>query len=244
MNPDRSYVICHMMITLDGKITYGNVQGKDPQISVFGDYMDLYNSTHEKLESNAWICGRKTMQEFTQESGTSLDEFKADDIDNEDYILKKDLNNYAVGIDTQGLLRWNENFLYIGTEKIDSNTFNLVTIVTTETPKQYLSYLKSKNISYIFAGEKVVNFKEVFTKLKSKFGIERILLEGGGSINGSVIDEELIDEISLLILPKVINNIEAPALFYKELEVPKLHEFKLTSVEKLDKDVVWLRYEN
>jgi len=238
MNPERSYVICHMMITLDGKITYGLVQGKDPGFSVFSSYMDLYNSTQEKLNSNAWMCGRVTMQEFTKESGTPLDEFKGKEVREDDYIFKNEINNYSVGIDTKGLLRWDNNYLDLG----EIGKFNLIMIVTKETPKEFLAYLKSKNISYIFAGESEVNFMHIFTKLKSEFGIERILLEGGGSINGSVIDEELIDEISLLVLPKVINNDVAPALFYKKLEVPKLHEFKLESVEKLDRDVVWLRY--
>lgn len=238
MNPDRTYVICHMMITLDGKITYGLVQGKDPGFSVFSSYMDLYNATQTKLMSNAWMCGRVTMQEFTKESGTPLDEFKNESVDDDDYIFKNDLSNYSVGIDIKGLLRWEQNYLDLG----EVGKFNLIMIVTKQTPKEFLSYLKSKSISYLFAGENEVNFKEVFTKLKSKFGIEKILLEGGGSINGSVIDEELIDEISLLILPKVINNIAAPALFYKELQAPKLHEFKLESVEKLDRDVVWMKY--
>ncbi|MFS8130522.1 MAG: dihydrofolate reductase family protein [Candidatus Dojkabacteria bacterium] len=239
MNPDRTYVICHMMITLDGKITYGLVQGKDPGFSVFSSYMDLYNATQDKLMANAWMCGRVTMQEFTKESGTSLEEYKDKVEDsNEDYIFKNELNSYAVGIDTKGTLRWENNFLDLG----DVGKFNLIMIVTKQTPKEFLAYLKSKNVSYIFAGESEVNFKEVFTKLKTKFEIEKICLEGGGSINGSVIDEELIDEISLLVLPKVINNIVAPALFYKELAAPKLHEFKLDSVEKLDRDVVWMRY--
>lgn len=239
MNPDRPYTICHMMITLDGKITFGLVQEKDPGFSVFASYMDLYNSTQEKLMTNAWMCGRVTMQEFTKESGTSLDEFKDKVEDNnEDYIFKNEVNSYSVGIDTKGLLRWDQNYIDLG----EAGKFNLIMVVSKETPKEFLAYLKSKNISYIFGGESEINFTEVFSKLKTKFDIERILLEGGGSINGSVIDEELIDEISLLILPKVINNSAAPALFYKELTTPKLHEFKLESVEKLERDVVWLRY--
>lgn len=239
MDSERPYIISHMMITLDGKVTFGLVQGKDPGFSVFASYMDLYNQTQTKLMANAWMCGRVTMQEFTHENNTPLDEFK-DKIENsnEDFIFNSSLNSYSIGIDTKGILRWDSNVLDLG----DVGKFNLIMIVTEETPKEFLAYLKSKNISYIFGGKNEVNFTNTFKKLKSQFGIEKILLEGGGSINGSVIDEELIDEISLLILPKVINNSAAPALFYKEIQTPKLHEFKLESVEKLDRDVVWMRY--
>jgi riboflavin biosynthesis pyrimidine reductase len=81
-----------------------------------------------------------------------------------------------------------------------------------------------------------------FNKVKEIFKVERLLLEGGGSINGSIIAEDLIDEISLLLIPVVVNNIEAPELFYKQLKLPKLYNYKLDSFEKLDKDVMWMRY--
>jgi riboflavin biosynthesis pyrimidine reductase len=240
---ERPYIICHMMTSLDGKITFGTVQGKDVEIPLFSDYMDLYNSTHEKLNSTAWMCGRVTMDEFDKEEHVPLDAFQnATDEVYKEFIFKNDLNNYAIGIDTKGLLRWNENFLYIGNEKIDANKFNLVMIVSYETPKEYLAYLRSKNISYIFGGDRDIDFQSTFKQLKEKFNIERILLEGGGSINGSVISEDLIDEISLLLIPVVVNNVEAPELFYKELSVPKLYNFKLESFERMEKDVMWMRY--
>lgn len=236
------YIICHMMTSLDGKITFGKVQGKDVGFPLLNDYMDLYNFTHEKLGANAWMCGRVTLNEFDQEDRPSLAEFTHLEGTNEEFISVSSLKNYAVGVDTKGLLRWNESYVYIGKEKIDSNKFNLVMVVTKETPKQYLAYLRSKNISYIFGGENQVDFKNTFKQLKQKFGIERILLEGGGSINGSVIAENLIDEISLLLIPLVVNNIEAPELFYKQLTEAKVYNFSLESHEKLDKDVLWMRY--
>jgi len=243
MNEDRAYVICHMMTSLDGKITFGTINGKEVSFSVFNGFMDLYDQTYEKLNPSAWMCGRVTMDEFDEENKISLDSFKNEIVNiNEDYIVKNELNRFSVGIDVKGLLRWKENFLYIGKEKIDSNKFNLVMVVTKETPMEYLSYLRSKNISYIFGGEKELDFSVVFKKLKVEFNIDRVILEGGGSINGSIIAEELIDEISLLLMPLVINNVEAPELFYKQLTTPKLYNFKLEKFEKIERDVLWLRY--
>lgn len=83
-------------------------------------------------------------------------------------------------------------------------------------------------------------FKNI--EVKEQFGVEKLLLEGGGFINGAVIEEELIDEISLMILPFVVNNIEAPELFYSNPVIPKVYNFKLEKVIHLDKDVVRLRY--
>lgn len=49
----------------------------------------------------------------------------------------------------------------------------------------HLVHLKNLGISYIFGGKEVLNFTAVVEKLKSLFSIDQLILEGGGSINGS-----------------------------------------------------------
>ncbi len=102
--------------------------------------------------------------------------------------------------------------------------------------------MKDKKISYIFGGKNKIKFETVFNKLKQLFNINKLLLEGGGYINGEVIKEDLIDEISLMVLPFVVNNIEAPELFYSNPLTAKTHQFKLIDVTKLKRDIVLLKY--
>jgi riboflavin biosynthesis pyrimidine reductase len=45
------------------------------------------------------------------------------------------------------------------------------------------------------------------------FGIETILLEGGGHINGAFLQERLIDEISLLVYPGKDGLAGVPSIF-------------------------------
>jgi len=232
-----------MLTSLDGKITFGHVNGKDSEISLFGDYMDLYNQTQEKLNVRAILCGRVTMAEFTDGSFVGLDKFHNQEVNlDEDFIITNDNEGCFFAVDIKGKLRWKESFINLNSKDLSVHKWNLVTIVTKETPKEYLAYLKSKNISYIFGVDKEIDFETVFKKIKKEFGIDRIAVEGGGSINGSIIKQELIDEISLLYVPVVTNNIHAPALFYSELTNPKVYNFKLKNFEKLEKDVLWLRF--
>jgi hypothetical protein len=64
----RPYIICHMVLSVDGKIdgaTLGAVTSKGE-----------YEATGAKLNGDAWIFGRKTMQphfaEDTREPGFRL----------------------------------------------------------------------------------------------------------------------------------------------------------------------------
>ena len=45
------------------------------------------------------------------------------------------------------------------------------------------------------------------------FGIERLLLEGGGILNGVFLKQKLIDEIALLIVPSIDGKSGQPSIF-------------------------------
>ena len=81
--------------------------------------------------------------------------------------------------------------------------------------------------------------------LNRELGIERLLLEGGGS-NGSFLRAGLIDEISLAICPAVDGAKGAPSIFDSSdkdagIAAP-IRSMTLASTEVLEGGVVWLRY--
>src|SRR5436309_959576 len=63
--------------------------------------------------------------------------------------------------------------------------------------------LREKNISYVVVGSSSVDLKQAVHLLSEHFGIEVLLLEGGGHINGGFLDAGLVDEVSLLLLPGI-----------------------------------------
>ncbi len=233
---DRPYVICHMMISLDGKISFGTIDGKYVDFSPFGSYMNLYEKIEKSYgEDWSFILGRKTMDEVDNHEEEDLTAFKDSVVvANEDFIAQVDYKHFGISTDTRGVLRWKDNF-----RVVNGINYGLIMIVNSSTPVEYLAYLKSKNISYIFGGDDELNFELIFEKLKNKFGVKKLLLEGGGAINGSIIKEDLIDEISLMILPFVVNNFEAPALFYTKVTSPKLYHFKLTDTKPIGQGIVY-----
>ncbi|MBS1857447.1 MAG: dihydrofolate reductase family protein [Acidobacteria bacterium] len=45
------------------------------------------------------------------------------------------------------------------------------------------------------------------------FGVRRLLLEGGGHINGAFLEAGLLDEVGLLIAPEIDGRHDVPAVF-------------------------------
>jgi 2,5-diamino-6-(ribosylamino)-4(3H)-pyrimidinone 5'-phosphate reductase len=243
MKIDRPKIICHMLSSLDGKITFGKINNVNISDSIFDEQMDLYNITQEKLKARAILCGRITMNDFAESVGTPLGEFaNSQDVDHSDYVVTNDKDGYFFVVDTKGLLRWKENFINLGSEHLSIHKWNLVIIVTKNTPREYLAYLKEKKIAYIFGGASEINFEETFQKIKEIFKLDTILLEGGGGINGSILEEDLVDELSLLYVPVIVNNEPSPALFYSTPDKFRIWNYKLKSVENLKDDILWLRY--
>lgn len=78
-------------------------------------------------------------------------------------------------------------------------------------------------------------------ELHEAFGIKKLLLEGGGKINGSFLAADLVDELSLLLAPVVDSSVGTPMLFDAGA-VPVARRLKLASVQKRLGELVWLRY--
>jgi len=223
-----------MMISVDEK-TESGVDGVD----LFNDYMPVYNELHDSFHAQAWMCGRKTMEIFAVAVGTPLEK-TASEIPSGDYIAKIDAKNYAIAVDTKGLLRWSS-------DKISDNVGladHLIVIVTSQTPKEYLSHLRARKISYIVSKGEKINFDEMLKVLKERFGIQKVLLEGGGILNGSMVN--VIDEISVLKTPVLASNPKAHSFFgVNAEESEKLwNDFSVIEEKKLENGLSWKRYKH
>ena len=73
--------------------------------------------------------------------------------------------------------------------------------------------LRGKSISYIVAGESAVDLAKAVNLLGKHFGIRRLLLGAGGQINNAFLQADLVDEVSLLLVPGIDGRREVPAVF-------------------------------
>jgi 2,5-diamino-6-(ribosylamino)-4(3H)-pyrimidinone 5'-phosphate reductase len=221
----RPYVICHMVPSVDGRIV---TQGWSFPKSGHAEY----ERTAQTFGAQAWIIGRISMEPYAGKARIPARK-KPTPIARTDFIARRDAASYAIALDPSGKLTWKSS-------SIDEE--HVITVLTEQVSDDYLAFLQSKGVSYLFGGKKELDLEKVLQKLRKEFGIKRLLLEGGGKINGSFLEADLIDELSVLLAPIADGSIGTPSLFdAKEGRGPARH-LKLVSLEKRKGDIVWLRY--
>ncbi len=119
-------------------------------------------------------------------------------------------------------------------------TYPTIIAITDHALKPKMEKAKLRNIRFINTGsEKLVNLKKLMVELY-QHGIKKILLEGGGSLNWSMIKDCLVDEIRIFIAPIIVGGKNAVSLV-DGLGVKRIVEgfkFNLQNVLKRDNYVV------
>ena len=221
--PIRPYIICHMLTSIDGKVT-----GKFLENKKIEHLIDEYYRIHSELKGNGFACGKNTFLEgFVKDSKVDLSKFKDAKINkNEDYIYEKisDFKFFAVCFDRKGSLCWQSNAL-----KDDDPGYNnshVIQVMTENVKDEYLAYLRSIGLSYLICGKDDIDLDVCLEKLRLKFGIKVLLLEGGSLINGSFMKAGVIDEISLVQVPLNGEESDKPLFYEGHIEKYTLKTFK------------------
>ena len=198
----------------------------------------LPNATHEyertaaTFDADAWIIGRISMEPYAGKARVPVRK-KRERIPRKDFVAEHDAESYAIAIDPSGKLRW---------DRSDIDGEHVIAVLTESVSDDYLAFLQSKGISYLFGGKSRIDLSRVLRNLRARFGIAKLLLEGGGKINGSFLAAGLIDEVSVLIGPVADGSIGTPSLFDVENRRSPARRLKLLSMEKRADDILWLRY--
>lgn len=222
---NRPYVICHMVPSVDGRIVTDRWNlGKKG--------LAAYESVAETFDADAWIIGRISMEPYAGKARIPQRKTR-ERIARTDFIAPHDADSYAIAIDPRGRLRWREN---------DIDGEHVITVLTESVSDNYLAFLQEKGISYLFGGRSKIDLGRVLTKLKNAFGIKTLLLEGGGTINGSFLEADLIDELSILVAPVADGSIGTPSLFDAKNGRGPARPLALFGIRKEKGDLVWLRY--
>jgi 2,5-diamino-6-(ribosylamino)-4(3H)-pyrimidinone 5'-phosphate reductase len=149
-----------------------------------------------------------------------------------DFVARADAPSYAIAIDPTGKLRWRSG-------SIDED--HVVTVLTQRVPDRYLAFLRVRGVSYLFGGRDRIDLPVALRKLRKLFGIRRLLLEGGGKINGSFLAADAIDELSLLVAPVADGTVGSPTLFdVGPHATPR--RLELVSVQRRRGGLLWIRY--
>lgn len=229
---NRPYIICHMVTSVDGKVT--------------GDFLfspecagatELYYDINRKLRSDGFICGRITMEgSFTGGYYPDLSEYApichGGGI-KKDFIPDAMSGFYAVAFDPKGRLGWKSNKIVDPDGDPGYDGAQIIEVLTEQADERYLGYLEAMKIPYLFAGETEIDVQQALFKLKSVIGCERLLLEGGSVINGAFQRADAIDELSLVVAPAVADKDDKPLFMDSTVSA-----FELVRADSINGNVV------
>ena len=233
---EKPFVVCHMLVSLDGKIDGAFFQAPQtaPALKAYGELRGHYGCA-------ATLYGTATMLGGYADGRVSAAETDGGAPDPGDWVNAdgRAMGNFIVSLDPCGELAFPGPVL----EKKSRVAAHVVQALTRRAAPGYLAYLRRRGVSYVFAGDESFDCALLLEKLRTLFGIERLMVAGGGITNGSFLAEGLLDELSLVVAP-VADGGRAASVF----ETAPFHAayppqaFSLLEARALDGGALWLRY--
>ena len=230
----RPHIICHMGTSIDGRLhpSRSTKAASGIPAEVLRSH---YERIHDGFDADGWIIGRVTMNEMAK--GTARHIANPPRLPREPHLANRDGRKLAIGIDPSGRV-------HFGKDNVGGD--HAVAVLGEQVSDSHLAELREDGASYIFAGPKGDDLPGAMAQLASLFGAGRLLLEGGGGINGAFLKHGLIDEFSTLIFPAVDGVAGSQSIVdYRGPEGDRPgagQSLRLTHCETLEGGMVWLRH--
>jgi 2,5-diamino-6-(ribosylamino)-4(3H)-pyrimidinone 5'-phosphate reductase len=84
---------------------------------------------------------------------------------------------------------------------------DIAVLVAKETCPEYLEYLTSRNYDYFVSGDNQVDLPEAIQWMVNHFGIHTIMVDAGSGLTNAMLNQALIDQISLFVLPTIVGRV-------------------------------------
>ena len=226
-------VICHIMSSVDGRLLPGRwtapFDGTNPA-KLFKEYAAIGKS----LGTDAWMFGKATAREAFPYKFMSKGEPVGES--GKVFVGNRTSSRLFITIDPDADIFFTSDHL---------RGDNILTVLGKNATTDYLSALEEKGVSYLVVDD-VHNLRKVFTLVKHYFNVNAISLQGGGIIDGAMLAQGLINELSLVIYPGIDGLTTAPSIFeylgHSEERPADGQALELISMEQMPHGIVWLRY--
>lgn len=220
------------MSSVDGRLLPGRwtapFDGTNPS-ELFKEYAAIGNS----LDTDAWMFGKATTREVFpykyMSKGTAIGTEKV-------FVGKRNTPRLFITIDPDA-------DIFFTADKLRGD--NILIVLGTNATTDYLLELEVKGISYIVV-DNPTNLINIMDIIHNRFGVKCISLQGGGIIDGAMLAQGLIDELSLVIYPGIDGLTTSPSIFeylgHSEEKPADGQSLELISLEKKPHGIVWIRY--
>ena len=122
---------------------------------------------------------------------------------------------------------------------------NILVIVGRNATEEYLIHLRERRISYVIV-EDAADLRAGLDAVGREFEIRSVSVRGGGILNGALLADGLVNELSLVVYPGIDGLSGVPSVFEYvggATDRPAAGQnLQLLSAEQWEHGVVWLRY--
>ncbi|KXB00115.1 5-amino-6-(5-phosphoribosylamino)uracil reductase [candidate division MSBL1 archaeon SCGC-AAA261G05] len=95
--------------------------------------------------------------------------------------------------------------------KILDGSAQSIVAVTTRASEKEKNRLQDKGAEVLVLGDEKVDLTQLLEHLRKR-GVEKLLLEGGSTLNWSMLHQRLVDEIQIAVAPKIVGGKKAKTL--------------------------------
>ena len=223
---NRPFVFINVAMTADGKIDTFERKG-----SAISSTRDKERVDRLRAGADAVMVGGKTLLDEDPKLTVKSEQLRAERV--ADGLPP---NPMKVGIVSQANLKADSQFLTAGPADI-------VIFTTRRTSKEHLALLTSRYVDVYVDDADKVDLQHALAVLK-ELGVERVMVEGGSTLNFELLRLGLVDEITAYVAPMIFGGALAPTLaagsgLMREQAIP----LKLVESETWEDGGVLIKYQ-
>jgi 2,5-diamino-6-(ribosylamino)-4(3H)-pyrimidinone 5'-phosphate reductase len=191
---ERPYVVMNVAATADGKTDTSERRG-----APISSPRDKARVDRLRAEADAVMVGGRTLSGDDPKLTVKSESLRAERV-----ARGLSENPAKVGVTSRLDVRPESQFLAAGPARI-------ILITTTRADQKQIGALRARGVEVLVAGEMRVDLPDALAQLKA-LGIQRVLVEGGGTLNFALLRLGLVDELHVFIAPLIFGGESAPTL--------------------------------
>jgi 2,5-diamino-6-(ribosylamino)-4(3H)-pyrimidinone 5'-phosphate reductase len=191
----KPYVLVNVAMTADGKLTTAN-----RAVASFSSPRDLEHLLELRATADAVMSGARTVDLNPINLGPGAAKYRR---------LRRQ----------RGLAEYNLRVIVSGTASVNPEAevfrrkFSPIIILTTRrAPIARIKKLRAVGAEVKVCGAREVDFRRALLWLRTRWGVKRLLCEGGGEVNDALFRAGLVNELHLTVCPRIFGGRAAPTL--------------------------------
>ena len=226
MSDDRPHVILNAAITADGKTDTIARRG-----AAISSALDMARVDRLRANSDAIMVGGHTLLGDDPRLLVKTAALRAERL-----ARGHAENPIKVGVVT------NANALKIDGRFMTFGPARKIIFTTTQTNPAQIERLHERDVEVVVLGDQRVDLARVLLHLKQA-GVQRLLVEGGGTLNAELLRLHAVDEIQLYIAPLIFGGATAPTFVGGAGRLrDEAIRLQLTAVEQVDERGIVVHY--